>query len=354
MINKPITITGLDIGSSKIAGVVARIDKRGDFSIVACATSDSVGVSKGMLVDLNASVDSMAKVLAKLSSKTSNRLGEIYVNINGEDVKGAKSTGMTAISLRGREIAKPDIYKSVDVASTIHLPFDREIIHRIVHSFSIDDQPWIKNPLGLYASRLACEAYVITANINHIQSIYKCVSNAGYDVKGIVFTGVANGSSLLDKDQKDSGAILVDMGNSITEISVFFGGVLDNFDVMGIGGSQIRGDFRSSPEFDEIIKRIMVRAQDLAKRSTKAPAIILTGGFALTDGIIEFMEEKLLVPVKMGVLKEVRGDISGLDGIRLATAVGVAKYAYEKKLDESVGVTKRLSAKVVELFNNYF
>ena len=352
--NKPITVTGLDIGSSKIAAVVALIDRDGRLDIAGFATGEAGGIAKGMLVDLDDSTDSVSRVLAKLKAKKKKKIGEIYVNISGQDVRGAKSVGMIPISIRGREIAGPDIEKSVNAASTIHLPFDREIIHRVVHSFSIDDQPWIKNPLGLYASRLACEAYVITANINHIQSVYKCVNDAGYDVKDIAFTGIANGISLVDKEAKESGAILVDMGNSLTEISIFFGGVLDSFDIMSLGSRDAGCDFRSSALFDGLISAISAGIQDLSKKSARPPSVILTGGYALADGIIEFLEEKLSHPVRMGALRGVQGDISGLDGVRLATAIGLCGYAHEKRLSLAPGPAKRIHAKVVELFNSYF
>ena len=352
--SKPITVTGLDIGSSKIAAVAARMDRDGRIEITGSATGEAGGIDRGLLVDLDDSVDSVSGVLAKLKNKTSGRMGEVYVNISGEDVRGAKSVGMIPMSLRGREIAAPDIEKSVNAASTIHLPFDREIIHRVVHSFSIDDQPWIKNPLGLYASRLACETYVITANINHIQSIYKCVNDAGYDVKDIVFTGIADGMSLLDKETKESGAILADMGNSLTEISVFFGGVLDNFDIIGLGSRDAGSDFRSSGLFNGLISAIAALLQGLSRRSAKPPSVILTGGYALTDGVIEFMEEKLSHPVKIGALRGARGDISGLDGVRLATAIGLCGYAYEKRFALTSSPARRIHAKVIEIFNNYF
>lgn len=352
--NKSITVTGLDIGSSKIAAVVARVDRDGRLDIAGFATGEAGGIDRGMLVDLNDSIDSVSGVLTKLKGKVSKVTGDIYVNISGEDVRGAKSVGMMPISLRGREIARPDIENSINAASTIHLPFDREIIHRVVHSFSIDDQPWIKNPLGLYASRLACETYVVTANINHIQSIHKCVNDAGYDVKDIAFTGIANGMGLLDKEAKESGAILVDMGNSLTEISIFLGGALDSFDIISLGGRDAGRDFRSSALFNRLIPAISAGLQDISKRSAGGQSVILTGGHALADGVIEFMEEKLFHPVKMGALRGVQGDISGLDGVRLATAIGLCGYAYEKRLALASSPARRIHAKVAEIFNNYF
>lgn len=351
---KPITVTGLDIGSSKIAAVTARVYGDGHIDIVARATCESAGIADGMLIDLNDSIDSVSKALTKLKAKASNKLGEIYVNISGQDVKGRKSVGMIPISLRGREIVETDIEKSVNAASTIHLPFDREIIHKIVHSFSIDDQPWIRNPLGLYASRIACEVYVITANINHIQSIYKCVNDAGCDVKDIAFTGIAGGMSLVDKDAKESGAILIDIGSSLTEVSVFLKGALDNFDVIGFGSRMAGDDFRSNAIFNKALSEISAKLQELSKVGAKAPSVILTGGFSLSDGMVEYIEEKLSCPVKMGAIRGAQGDISGLDSVSLATAIGLCEYAHEKRFLISRGPIRNIREKVVELFNSYF
>jgi len=353
-VKNPITITGLDIGSSKIAAVTARMYDNGRIDIVARATCESAGIADGMLVDLNDSIDSVSKALTKLKAKAANRLGEIYVNISGQDVKGRKSVGMIPISLRGREIVQTDIENSINAASTIHLSLDREIIHKIVHSFSIDDQPWIRNPLGLYASRIACEVYVITANINHIQSIHKCVNDAGYDVKDIAFTGIADGMSLVDKETKESGAVLIDIGNSLTEVSVFLKGALDNFDVISFGSRSAGDGFRSNPVFDKAASEISTKLQDLSKAGIKTPLIILTGGFSLSDGMVEYLEEKLSHPVKMGTIRGVQGDISGLDSVSLATAIGLCGYAHEKRFLKSRGPIRNIRSRVVELFNNYF
>jgi len=354
MIKKPYTITGLDIGSSKVAGVTARSGKDGTFEVIAQASVPSKGVVRGMLVDLNAAVGSVSKVFDKLGEKTSRNTGEIYVNISGEDVKGSRSAGMIPLALRGREVVKTDVDRCINVASTIHLPFDREIIHRIVQDFSIDDQPWIKKPLGLYASRLACEVFVITANINHIQSISKCVNDAGRDVKGIVFTGMADGASLLEKEQKDAGVVLADMGSSITELSIFSGGSFAAFDILPIGSQDLSGDFRENVAFRSLYTSIDSRIREFSRAHGKVASIVLAGGLAFTDGIIEFLEEKLAYAIKMGIPRDVRGDVSSLDGVRLSTAIGLARYACEKRAAEDTGIARRLSEKVVDLFNNYF
>lgn len=350
-------VTGLNIGSSKIGGVVAEAGNSSTFNVIAHASESSKGVVRGSIVDLNECIDSVSAVLAKLRYKIASRPDNIYVNISGIDLVGGKSRGMIPLALRGREVTKADMAKCIDAASTIHLPFDREIVHRIVHNFSIDDQPWIKSPLGLFASRLNCEVYIITADINHIQNIHKCVSGAGYDVKDVVFTGIADGASILSENDKDEGTMLLDMGASLTEVSIFSGGQLSDLEIIPMGGGDIKGDFKNSAEFNDITAKINSKIQGFLKSGGRISSITVAGGLAFADGIIEALEDRLLHPVKMGAVKDVRGDISGLESIKLSTAIGLAKYAcnkHRKKAAEDKGLVGNISAKVVDIFNNYF
>ncbi|MFA5146088.1 MAG: hypothetical protein WC515_01735 [Candidatus Omnitrophota bacterium] len=355
---KPAIIIGLDIGSSKISGVAAEAGEDGLFTIVAHASYPSGGVSRGAIVNLDEAVDAVSRVLSKLSAGTpAPRRGDVYVTISGQSLKGERSRGMVPLSLRGREVVKGDMERCVNAASTIRLSFDREIVHKIVQDFSIDDQPWIKNPLGLYASRLACEIYVITANVNHIQSIYKCVNNAGYDVKEVVFTGIADGEALLDTGQKEEGSLLLGMGASLTEISVFSGGILKEIDVAGIGSADFRGELKDLKEFNDIVSRVKGKIDEFSKRGEDIRSVILTGGMAFVDGAAELLEERLAVPVKVATVRDVRGNISSMESMKVSTAIGAVKYAcakLRKKTVEEGSLARRLSDKVVDIFNNYF
>ncbi|MFH0763763.1 MAG: cell division protein FtsA [Candidatus Omnitrophota bacterium] len=354
---KEAIVTGLDIGSSRISAVAALIGSGGALDVLAQSSQGSRGISRGAVVSLSEAVKSVSGVMNKICAKIPRKPGDIYVNISGESIKGGVSRGMIPLSSRGREITGPDMARCVNAAGTIRLSFDREIVHKIVQRFSVDDEPPIKNPLGLYASRLACEAYIITANANHIQNIYKCVNNAGYDIKEIVFTGIADGSSLLTGEEREEGALLLDMGASLTEASVFADGTLADLEVILIGGEDIKGGFKDSPEFSDIIARVKSKLENLSASGKKIRAITITGGISFNDGIVEFLEEKLAYPVRMGVAKEVRGEVSGLDSVRLSTAIGLARYAREKcfkKTREEENLIGRLSAAVTDIFNNYF
>ena len=354
---KPTIITGLDMGSSKISAVALEVLDGGLSTILAYESQPSKGVSRGAINSIDDASNSVARVLARLSEKTGKRPDSIYANISGETIKGEKSRGMIPLSSRGREVTRSDIARCINAAGTIRLTFDREIIHRMVLNFSIDDQPGIKSPLGLYASRLSCEMYVITANLNHIQNIYKCVNNAGYDVKEVVYSGIAEGVSLLEDEWKEEGVMLLNMGASLTEISIFFAGTLNFLDVISLGANDIKAHLKEDSIFNDIISRIKVGGEGFIKKGGNIKSVIITGGLAFNEGVAEVLEEKLQYRVKMGMVKNLQGNISSIDSLRGATAIGLARYAslqYKPKPFQPKGLIQDISNKVTEIFNNYF
>jgi cell division ATPase FtsA len=357
MMKKPHIITGLDIGSSKISAAAIEVSDGIRSNIIAYESQPSKGVLRGSMVNLDEASNSVAKVLTKLREKTAGSCGNIYVNISGDAVTGEKSRGMVPLSSRGREVTKTDMNKCMNAAGTIRLPFDREIIHRIVVNYSIDDQPAIKNPLGLYASRLSCEMYMITAGINYIQNIYKCVDNAGYDIRGVVYSGIADGAGLLEESWKEEGVLLLNIGASLTEISIFSGGVLSYMSVVPAGATDIREDLKTSTAFDAIISSVIAKCEEFTNKGHSIKLAVIAGGFAFSEGAVDILEEKLPYPVKMGVIKNAQGNISSIDSLRAATAIGLARYAqieYQPKPFQTKGLARDLSEKVTEIFNNYF
>ncbi len=354
---KPIIITGLDISSSKISALALEAQESGSSTILAYESQPSKGIFRGSIVDIAEASNSVSKVLTRLNERISARPDNIYANISSETIKGEKSRGMIPLSSRGREVTKSDVAKCINAASTIRLAFDREVIHKIALNFSIDDQPVIKNPLGLYASRLSCEMYMITADVNHIQNIFKCVNNAGYDIKEVVYSGIADEISLLEDDWKEQGVILLNMGASLTECSIFFGGSLSSVDVIPLGAGDIKGELRGSAEFNEMLSRIKGGAKEFIKKTGDIKLVVITGGFSFAEGLIELLEERLSYPVKMGITRNVQGNISSIESLRGATAIGLARYAsiqYKQKPFQPKGLVQNISNKVIEIFNNYF
>jgi len=357
MIRKNIIVTGLGIGSSKVAAVALELFDGGLPRIIAYESQPSKGMFRGAITDLGEACNSISKVLLRLGEKTGVRPDNIYANITGESIRGEKSRGMIPLSSRGREITKSDIERCINAASTIRLAFDREIIHRIVLDFSIDDQPPIKNALGLYGSRLLCEMYMITANLNHIQNIYKCVNNAGFDIKEVVYSGIADEMSYLEDAWKEEGVALVDMGSSLVENSIFYAGALSSLDVIPLGSSDIKGDLRESAEFGEITSRLKSKFEDYIKKGANVKLVVLAGGLAFTEAVAEILEERISCPVRMGAVKNVQGNISSIDSLKCATAIGLARYAALQHRPRAIhpkGFINNVSQRIAEIFNNYF
>lgn len=355
--SKPIILTGLDISSSKISAVALSVCGKDSFNILAYESQPSRGIHRGAFVDIAEASNSTAKVLDKLSGKLGRRPDNICANISGESIKGEKSKGMIPLSSRGREVTNSDILRCINAASTIRLPFDKEVIHKIVLNFSIDDQPAVKNAFGLYASRLYCEMYIITANLNHIQNIYKCVNDAGYDLKEVCYSGIADGSSLLDDPWKEEGVALINIGASLTELSIFSSGALSYLDVISTGAKDIKGSLKESVEFEKVLSRLKSDIEEFLKKVGSIKSIIVTGGLSFSEGTAEILEERLGYPVKMGIVKNIQGNISSTDSLRAVTAIGLARYAalnLKPKTTQAKNIAQSISNKVVEIFNNYF
>jgi len=354
---KPIILTGLDISSSKISAVAAAVYGGGGFNVLAYESQPSKGIDRGVFMDISEASNSAAKVLDKLSAKLGRRPDNIYANISGESIKGERSKGMIPLSSRGREVTNSDILKCINAASTIRLTFDREVIHKVVLNFSIDDQPAVKNAFGMYASRLYCEMYMITANLNHIQNIYKCVNDAGYDLKEVCYSGIADGSSLLEDAWKEEGVALINIGASLTELSIFSAGALTYLDVISAGAKDVKVPLKENAEFEKIISRLKSDIEEFLKKGGNIRSIIITGGLSFLEGTAEILEERLGFPAKMGIVKNIQGNISSTDGLRAVTAIGLARYAalsLPSKTTPAKNIAQNISNKVVEIFNNYF
>ena len=354
---RPKLITGLDIGSSKVSCAAGEAALDGSLKILSQAAYPARGVSRGAIVDFNGAVDSVTRALAKLGELISRRPEDIRVNINTDTIHGETARGMVPLSLRGREVTRADMERCVNAASTIRFPFDREIIHKIVHSFSIDDQPWIANPTGLYASRLACEIYVITANINQIQNLHKCLDSAGYNASELVYSGMADGMSMLDAMDMEDGALVLGIGAGLTEISIFFGGLLRGCLVLPIGAEDLIGDLKCSGKLNDIITAVQARIEEFSKKVGSVKSIILTGGATFNDAVVEALGERLSLPLKVGSIRDIRGSISTIDSMKALTAIGIVRYAHERskiRAAEHKGPINGISSKVIDILNNYF
>lgn len=232
-------ICALDIGSSKIAAVVAAMKKK-KVSAVFFETAPAAGVKKGTIVNSIDLVAAIEGVLDKLRAKSGINIKFIYVNISGQDITTAHSLAIIPLAERGNKvIALSDIQKVNEQARILGSSLEEEVIHEIPFSYTIDSKNKILNPLGLYSHKLEVDLYLICGKLASMQSLVRAVNQAGFEAKSLLFSGIATAEAVFDDGLKKGRNILCDIGGDITEVLLFEDGLLRHTEVLGIGGEDL-------------------------------------------------------------------------------------------------------------------
>ena len=377
---------GIDVGTTKIAAAVARIDDDGKPTIVGVGSSPCEGLRRGVVVDLEKTVEAINNAVNDAELMAGVEIGEAYVGIAGDHIKSLNSRGVIAVSRSDKTITEKDIDRVIDAAKAIRLPDEREIIHVIPQEFIVDNQDGIKNPLDISGVRLEAEIHIVTGAMTAINNVVKCVNRAGIDVRDIVLQPLASSYSVLDRDEKELGCALIDIGGGTTDLAVFHEEAIRYTSVIGLGGKNVTSDIaiglRTPIENAETIKvkygcalrsmapknqtievpgpgerepRIVSldilgtiiepRVEELfnlAKHEIQnnefsgllGAGIILTGGASLLRGSAELAEQVFDLPVKIGYPRGLRSGLTDIiDNPAFATVLGLILYGVESSDD---------------------
>lgn len=378
-------VAGLDIGTTKVCAVIGARTEEG-VEIVGVGTQPSHGLKKGMIIDLEATIDSIRKAVKEAERMADHQIETVYTGISGSHVKSLNSHGVIAV--KNREVKRTDIKRSIDAARAIAIPADREIIHVLPQEFIVDDQAGIRDPLGMSALRLEAKVHVVTGAVASAQNIVKCANRTGLDVRDIILQQLASSEAVLSADEKELGVALVDLGGGTTDLAVFFNGAIGYTSVIPVGGNHFTSDIalglrtpikeaeRIKKEFgcvhtgsvsrDEkieilgtdgretrIISRralceiIEPRAEELLelvhKEITRSElkdflgsGVVLTGGSALMPGMRELAEKTFGLPVRVGYPQGVRGLTDVVNNPMYSTAVGLVLHGAVQKAKSSL------------------
>jgi len=271
-------ITGLDIGTTKICVIVAELTENG-IEIIGCGTSPSRGLKKGVVVNIDVTVESIKKAIEEAEAMAGVSLDSAFVGIAGGHIKGINSRGVIAVSGKNQEVTQADVNRVIEAAKAITLPADRRVIHVIPQEFIIDDQGGVKEPLGMSGHRIEAEIHIVTGAIASAENIVKCATRAGLEVRDIVLQPLASSEATLTGDEKELGVILVDIGGGTSDIAVFVNGSIRHTAVLPLGGDHLTHDIaiglRTPPKSAEEIKRQYGCAQDIVggKSRFRSPRI---------------------------------------------------------------------------------
>jgi cell division protein FtsA len=366
-------IVGLDIGTSKIVAIVAELTAEKRLNIIGLGAQPSRGLKKGVVVNIEATMGSIQRVLEEAELMADCAITEVYTGIGGGHIRSLNSSGMVAI--KEKEVTQADIDRVVETAKAIAIPNDQEILHILPQEFIIDGQEDVREPLGMSGVRLEVRVHIVTGAVSAVENITKCVRRCGLQVRDVMLQPLASALAVLNDDEKELGVCLMDVGGGTTDLAVFTGGAIRHTAVIPIAGDQVTNDIamtlrtptkdaeelklrhgcalRQLADPNDIIEvsgvgergprklsrqmlaevieprieELYTLAQAELRRSgfeeLLSSGIVLTGGSALLAGMIELGEEVFHLPVRIGVPAYVGGLADVVRSPRYATAVGL-------------------------------
>src|SRR2546430_795467 len=343
-------IVGLDIGTSKIVAIVAEVSPEKRLNIIGLGAQPSRGLKKGVVVNIEATMASIQRVLEEAELMADCAITEVYTAIGGGHIRSLNSSGMVAI--KEKEVTQADIDRVVETAKAIAIPNDQEILHILPQEFIIDGQEDVREPLGMSGVRLEVKVHIVTGAVSAVENITKCVRRCGLEVRDVMLQPLASALAVLNDDEKELGVCLMDVGGGTTDLAVFTGGAIPHTAVIPIAGDQVTNDIAmtlrtptkdaeelklrhgcalrqlanpndvievpgvgergprklSLQKLSEVIgpriEELYTLAQAELRRSgleeLLSSGIVLTGGSALLQGMVELGEGVVHPPVRIG------------------------------------------------------
>jgi cell division protein FtsA len=369
-------IVGIDVGTTKICTLVARVEAENKFRILGVGIEPSRGLRKGVVVDIASTCKAIKRSIDKAERTSGLEITSAQVSLAGSHVSSINSHGASGVT--GGVIDQHDVFRALDAAKAVSIPHNRDIVHVIQRGFSVDGQDGIHKPIGMHGYRLEVEAHIITAASTSLDNLEQCVNTAGAEVEAFVLNPLASAEAVLTETEREMGVVVCDIGGGTTDIAIYINGDVWHTMVMGIGGNLITSDithglrlsmeqaekvkieyghairseiseddvFQIRPFGDETLKEynrrdlaliIEARVEELfsyviqeIKRSGYdglLPAgMVLTGGSSALPGISQFARKMFNLPVRVAQPENLLGMTDQLYDPAFATSVGLLEW----------------------------
>ncbi|KAF7599273.1 MAG: cell division protein FtsA [Candidatus Dactylopiibacterium carminicum] len=233
-------IVGLDVGTSKVTAMVAELRPDGRLDVIGLASQPSSGLKKGVVVNIEATVDAISRVVQEVELMADCKIRDVYTGIAGSHIRSFNSNGMVAI--KDKEVTALDVERVIEVARAMPIPADQQILHILTQEFIIDGQDGVREPIGMSGVKLEVKVHIITGAVSAAQNLIKCVRRCGLEVVDLVLQPLASSFATLSEDEKELGVCLVDVGAGTTDLAVFTQGAIRHTAVIPIAGDQITND----------------------------------------------------------------------------------------------------------------
>lgn len=237
-------VVGLDIGTTKIAAIVGRKNEFGKVEILGIGKAESLGVNRGVVVNIEQTVASIKTAVAIAADKANVDIGEVIVGIAGQHIKSVQHRGMITRQSLDDEVSQKDVDTLIDNMHRLVMSPGEEIIHVIPQEYIIDSEIGIKNPIGHAGIRLEGNFHIITGQVSAVKNIFKCVNRAGLETVDLHLEPLASADSVLSDEEKEAGVVLVDIGGGTTDVAIFYDGIIRHTAVIPFGGNIITDDIK--------------------------------------------------------------------------------------------------------------
>jgi len=375
-------IVGIDVGSTNVRTVIVQVFPEEEVPrVIGVGISESTGIRKGMIVDLDEAIKSVNESVEKAERSTGISVDKAIVSIGGNHISSQNSKGVIAVGRADGEVTEDDIERVINAAQAISVPANKEIIHIIPRNYSLDDQKNIKDPLGMNGVRLEVDAMIIEGSTPVIKNLQKSIEQAGIDIAEFVLSPLAAAKATLSKRQKELGVVLVDIGGGTTSLAVYEENDLLHTSILPVGGSHITNDLaiglRTSVDvaekvkiefgnalpkdinkkedinlaeidpneegsvsryhiaeiiearLEEIFNMVNKELKMIARDKLLPGGVVLTGGTAKLPGAVDLAKNILGLPAQTGFPVRLGGLVDKVDEPSFVTAVGLVLWGVE-------------------------
>ncbi|MFP3013725.1 MAG: cell division protein FtsA [Arsenophonus sp. NC-QC1-MAG3] len=390
-------VVGLEIGTSKVSALVGELLPDGVVNIIGIGNCLSRGMDKGGVNDLESVIKCVQRTVDQAELMADCQISSVYLALSGKHVSCQNEIGMVPIS--EDEVTQDDVDSVVHTAKSVRIRDEHRILHVIPQEYAIDYQEGIKNPVGLSGVRMQAKVHLITCHNDTAKNIIKAVECCGLKVDQLIFSGLASSYSVLTEDECELGVCVVDIGGGTMDIAVYTGGALRHIKVIPYAGNVVTNDiayaFGTPPSDAEIIKvrhgcalgtivskdenvevpsvggrpprslqrqtlaevieprytellnlvndEILKLQEQLRQQSIKhhlAAGIVITGGGAQIDGLVECAQRVFHTQVRIGKPLNITGLTDYAQEPYYSTTVGLLHYGKQTYLGNETEMDK--------------
>lgn len=404
MFDSPTVIVGLEIGTSKICAAVGELNSEGALNIIGLGQSTSQGVRKGEIVDAAAVEECIRDAVVQAERMANAELGSVFLGVTGGHLRGFTNHGIHPVVSSDREISQEDVEDVVKNAKSVNLPAENSILHAIRQHFVVDGQSGVTNPVGMLGARLEVDVHVVHGNTNRVHNAVRAVKGLQLEVEAVVFNGLASSLAVLTHEQKETGALVIDLGGGTTDYVVYVEGIIKHTGVLAVGGDHVSNDLAfglkvplgraeslkvehgsailqdeargqvitfgrdasgaermaskehlqliMAARLEEILQLVAQDIENAGLLGYLGAGVVLCGGGARVPRIAELAESVFGTSVTLGKTNCVNGIKSAIDHPEFATAIGLVRFgSFQQPKTKKAG---GLAGTVKDTFSSLF